>query len=290
MRLKYQTSHLLNKSVLGRAMRVILALLATLVLTGCTHRQLSRSMVQQASTVMDIEYQMVLDNIAMFTANPAVLPWHIRINDGTVQVNDEGGMPELGVQWGGTPGFTRGIRAVRSVTEQWGAHAIIDPLAVKTLQDIYRQAIGLAPMPDPPILAQITAIEKQRQSPSAETPKADASGEAAAGAEQLPPGRESDQPAEVEDFSRGTPYEGSPLARLRGNIAVPVGWFCAGRKCDVPEEACYVGHHGDHYVWVMPEHVEDLSHFTLIILSITKHGVATTDAPAPSRGLVYVRH
>ncbi len=272
-------------------MRILFTMLAICTLTGCTHRQLSRSMVQQASTVMDIEYQMVLDNIAMFTANPAVLPWHIRINDGTVQVNDEGGMAELGVQWGGTPGFTRGIRAVRSVTEQWGAHAIIDPLAVKTLQDIYRQAIGLPPMPDPPILAQITAIEKQRLRPSAEaTEKPATSAEGAANDEEIPAGRASAEAADAENLSQGTPYEGSPLARLRGSIEVPVGWFCSGRKCDVPAEACYVGHYGDRYVWVMPAHVEDLSHFTLIILSITKHGVATTDNPPPSRGLVYVRH
>ena len=81
-------------------------LLAAFACAGCTHRQLSRSMLNQASTVMTIEYRMVLDNIAMFTYNPSVLPWAIRINDGTVQVNDEGGMAEFGVQWGSTPGIT----------------------------------------------------------------------------------------------------------------------------------------------------------------------------------------
>jgi hypothetical protein len=36
----------------------------------------------------------------------------------------------------------------------------------------------------------------------------------------------------------------------------------------------------------MPEHVDDLSHFTLIVLGITKHGISSQ----PTRGLVYVRH
>jgi hypothetical protein len=249
-------------------------------------------MVHQASTVMTIEYQMVLDNIAMFTYNPAVLPWHIRINDGTVQVNDEGGMPELGVQWGGTPGFTRGIRAVRSVTEQWGAHAVTDPLVVKTLQDIYRQAVGLAPEPDPPLLAQLSmtteAKPRTRDAQSAAEKRAIAS-DMDQGAEQLaPPNDESAQAVDSpeEEVASGNLYEGSVLARLRGQIEVPVGWFCAGRKKDVPKDACFVGHYCDHYVWVMPDRVDDLSHFTLIVLGITKHGIASQ----PTRGLAYVRH
>src|SRR5215471_17266131 len=120
-----------------------------LLLSGCTHRVLMRSMVHQASTVMDIEYQMVLDNIAMFECNPSALPWHVRINDGVVQVNDEAGLSGLGVQWGASPNFTRGPQANRSITEQWGADAVTNPRVVKKLQDVYREVIGLPPEPDP---------------------------------------------------------------------------------------------------------------------------------------------
>src|SRR5262249_52844465 len=161
-------------------MRAIATLLAAVACTGCTHHQLSRSMINQASTVMTIEYQMVLDNIAMFTYNPNVLPWAIRINDGTVQVNDEGGMAEFGVQWGSTPGITRPARAVRSVTEQWGAHPVTDPLVVKTLQDVYRQAIGLPPIPDPPLLAQLSASAEAPRA-AAPRPATDKQSDAAAG-------------------------------------------------------------------------------------------------------------
>jgi hypothetical protein len=223
----------------------------------------------------------------MLDDNPAVLPWAIRINDGTVQVNDEGGMPELGVQWGGTPGFTRGVRAVRSITEQWGAHPITDPLVVKTLQDVYRQAMGLPPAPDPPLLAQLSA--------SAENPPAPKTPAGATGAsidstkdnqiEELPDGS-SPGTDRAEEVPSNLPYAGSALAQLRGRFEVPVGWFCVGCKKDVPKNACYVGHYCDHYVWVMRDNVEDLSHFTLIVLGITKHGVSSQ----PSSGLMYVRH
>ena len=83
------------------------------------------------------------------------------------------------------------------------------------------------------------------------------------------------------------PYEGSVLSRFRNEIEVPVGWFCVGRKSDVPKDACFVGHYCETYVWVPPQGVDDLSRFTLIILAITKHGI--TDQSV-TRGLAYVRH
>ncbi|HEY4310544.1 MAG TPA: hypothetical protein VGN12_13920 [Pirellulales bacterium] len=268
-------------------MRSLLLLIMIVAGSGCTHRQLSRSMIHQASTIMGIEYQMVLDNMAMLSVNPAILPWAIRINDGTVQVNDEGGMPELGVQWGSTPGFTRGIRAVRSVTEQWGAHPITDPLVVKTLQDVYRQAMGLPPAADPPLLAQLSASADSQEPAKGQTAETSspAGPDADRSSEELPPGPSS-AGANVSDVADNLGYAGSPLAQIRGQLDVPVGWFCVGCKRDVPKDACFVGHYCDRYVWVMPDRVEDLSHFTLIVLGITKHGVSS----GPGRGLAYVRH
>lgn len=268
-------------------MRVVALLLAMFACAGCTHRQLTRSMVNQASTVMAIEYQMVLDNIAMFTYNPDVLPWAIRINDGTVQVNDEGGLAELGVQWGATPGVTRAGRVLRSITEQWGAHPVTDPLVVKTLQDLYRQAIGLPPLPDPPLLLQLAesaeATGGSRRRSAEKQSVASATGEP----EELTPpeGAAASAEAPAEEIGAGLPYQSAPLAKWRDNLDVPVGWFCTGRKGDVPKEACFVGHYCDNYVWVMPNHFEDLSHFTLVVLGVTKHGASSQ----PMRGLDYVR-
>ncbi len=264
-------------------MRASLILLVLLTCGGCTHRQLSRSIINQASTIVTVEYQMVLDNLAMYTASPELLPWHVRISDGTVQVNDEGGVSELGIQWGSTPGITQAFRAVRSVTEQWGAHPVTDPLVVKTLQDVYRQAVGLPPLADPALLGQSSRAKKEPADSGADDDLAmvdDKSAEDQRLADATPAGTSLD-----EESGERFPYEGSPLALLRDKIDVPVGWFCVGRKCDVPKDACFVGHHCDNYVWVMPEHVQDLSHFTLIVLGITKHGVSDQ----PTQGLVFVR-
>ncbi len=269
-------------------MRAVALLLAVSACGGCTHRQLSRCMINQASTVMTIEYQMVLDNIAMFTYNPNVLPWAIRINDGTVQVNDEGGMAEFGVQWGATPGITRAARALRSVTEQWGAHPVTDPLVVKTLQDIYRQAVGFAPVPDPPLLTQLAASAEMTGGAARSAVGNQPGSEPSNRPEELTPpaGAAAPAGAPAEEIGTGLPYQSAPLARWRDKLDVPVGWFCVGRKSDVPRDACFVGHYCDNYVWVTPNHFDDLSHFTLIVLGVTKHGVSSSQ---PSSGLAYVR-
>ena len=50
-------------------------------------------------------------------------------------------------------------------------------------------------------------------------------------------------------------------------LEIHPGWYGVGRRRDVPRDACYVGHHGDVYVWVCPAGREDLAEFTIHILS-----------------------
>ena len=55
----------------------------------------------------------------------------------------------------------------------------------------------------------------------------------------------------------------------RALVRIGPGWFHVGRKKDVPRDACFVGHHGDRYVWVGPEGREALTEFTLTVLRIS---------------------
>lgn len=101
-----------------------------LALASCTHVQLAASTSRAASTVMEIQYQMVMDNLARMERYPATLPSQIRIKQGTVQVSDELGLYQLEASGAATGNFG-GPRAERTVSEQWGADAICDLLAVK---------------------------------------------------------------------------------------------------------------------------------------------------------------
>lgn len=56
--------------------------------------------------------------------------------------------------------------------------------------------------------------------------------------------------------------------RFDPDCQLPSGWFCVGRKREVPSHASYVGHHGSTYVWVSGSGIGDLSRFTRTILDI----------------------
>ena len=57
-------------------------------LSGCTSGRLRQRTINQAGTLPELQYQQVLDNLGQFAANPALLPWHINLREGTSQVTD----------------------------------------------------------------------------------------------------------------------------------------------------------------------------------------------------------
>src|SRR5438067_4666392 len=85
------------------------ALAVALVLNsaaGCTSVRLGQRTIRQASTLPDLQYQQVLDNLALFSTNPSALPWHVNLREGTTQVTDSataGGRSGLGPPPGAQP-------------------------------------------------------------------------------------------------------------------------------------------------------------------------------------------
>src|SRR5215471_16300200 len=71
-------------------MRTRLFSLLVLLLGGCqTHLCLRDNTACTAATLTDLNYQQVLDNLAMLVANPSALPSIAVINAGTVTVADQ---------------------------------------------------------------------------------------------------------------------------------------------------------------------------------------------------------
>ena len=220
------------------------------LLTGCTHEQLVISTAHTASTVMDIQYQMIMDNLARMERNSAALPAQIRIKQGTVQVSDEVGLYQLEVP-GTASGSFGGPRAERTVSEQWGADAITDPLALKQLQDVYRTAMHFPPLEEPAFL-HLQQVQAAAQ--ASVKPKSD------------------------QDSSKA-------MMKINLQRDVPLGWFQVGSEKQVPADARYVGHSGDSWAWVSPNGLPGLSRFTLLILFITKLGPG--DNTGAGMGLMY---
>ncbi len=106
-----------------KAPRLSLGLVAVLILSGpgCAHQQLSVSTVLTANTHQTILFHMVLDNIAMFASQPDTMPWHTRVRDGTVQVQDQIG---IGQQGGGFSTFSNGRFGIQTYGPQGARKAL----------------------------------------------------------------------------------------------------------------------------------------------------------------------
>ncbi len=138
---------------------------------GRTHRQLERNTVLTTGMVMDIRYRVVLMILAELSGVPETLPDRADFADGVVQVNDRLGFGQGGGSTkltGGRYGFGLdrfGPSGQRHVTEQWRADATINPQRLTDLQDLYRVALGLPPLPPPNAIAYLRRQEEgERQS------------------------------------------------------------------------------------------------------------------------------
>ncbi len=119
-------------------------LLVTLALTtaGCTHCQLQRNTVKTAGTISNLQYQQVLNNLAMFACNPEALPWHLKLQGGIVQVTDQA-TGEIGaiLQSGGPNQFLPILAGQRTAVAQWQVDPAVDPDELDQLRLAYRKAI-----------------------------------------------------------------------------------------------------------------------------------------------------
>jgi len=66
----------------------ILFILGLACSTGCTTGRLRQRTINQGSTLPELQYQQVLDNLALFATHPGSLPWHVNLREGTTQLTD----------------------------------------------------------------------------------------------------------------------------------------------------------------------------------------------------------
>jgi hypothetical protein len=102
-------------------------------MTGCTSGRLHQRTIDQGSTLPGLQYQQVLDNLAQFAENPAALPWHVNLREGTSQVTDSlsgGAALDIGppVTW-----FPELIGS-RTAVAQWGVSPVIDATELRLLR------------------------------------------------------------------------------------------------------------------------------------------------------------
>ena len=117
----------------------VLCLVCLFGVAGCTtSRQLADNTLQQGKSLTDLEYEMVLDNIAMFKQSSGALPWHAIISKGSITVND---LVTAGAGYkGGPPVRSISASASRAWQGDWTFTPVVDPIILGKLRTIYRRA------------------------------------------------------------------------------------------------------------------------------------------------------
>lgn len=249
---------------------------------GCTTGRLRQRTINQGSTLPELQYQQVLGNLALFAVNPAALPWHVNLREGTTQITDSatgGALVDLG-----PPAVTEPqVFASRTAVAQWGMSPVIDTTELQLLRIAYRRAYGAPDMPSAELLEEL-AHELKDQFAS----NADLRNESELFYELE--GRASKDFGDLEtrivttndaDFCTERDMAGHEVSPLARNVCrkiamvqrelreIQPGWFGVGCKKDVPKTACYVGHSGTCYAWVEADGREALTEFTLTVLKFS---------------------
>jgi hypothetical protein len=209
---------------------LLLGLLSTL--SGCTHLALQNDTVRTTSTLTELQFQQVLDNVARFHANPDTVPSFTVATAGIVSVLDTAGggvsptySPTLtfSQQGGGALPILSLLfpfTASRALTENWSLTPITDADNLRRLRCAYRLLVLGEATPNYDFCVK-----------------------------------------QIKEFFAG---EEADLV----DYYPPRGWYGVGGKKDVPRDACYVGCHGSTYAWVTAEGMNGLATFTMGALDL----------------------
>ncbi len=115
--------------------------------TGCMSTALRRQTNQTIETLTDIQYQQVLNNIAMYVTDPSVVPNFAVVSTGVVQINDLGSggyrfdSNPFGSQTG-TNNNTISLSGSRTISGQWSLVPTTDPRKLERMKHAYQLLVG----------------------------------------------------------------------------------------------------------------------------------------------------
>jgi hypothetical protein len=109
---------------------------------GCTHVQLRRSTLDQASTITGLQYQQVLSNLASFHCHPEVLPHLAVVGTGGTSVSDEG-TTNVELEWDPSQLVKTllGLEGKRQIEEQWTLAPVINPDKLRAIRCAYQLVV-----------------------------------------------------------------------------------------------------------------------------------------------------
>jgi len=127
------------------------ALIGPLALaSGCMSRQLQFATARTTSTLLDLHYQQVVDNLAHIAANPGFLPYLAVVGQGSIQVTNTGNAA-FPASWslGASAWWLPSLSASTFATGTWNLGTITSPDKIREMQAYYRDAVQRAEFGDP---------------------------------------------------------------------------------------------------------------------------------------------
>lgn len=291
--------------------------MCTLSTLGCMSglrmkNQLRSQVAAQASSIPDIYYREVLNNLAMIEADPSRMPYFSdpQTSRSVEQQSVSGSYGVFADLISTAPTgvltlFDRylldrqsaSVTGTQRNTGEWAALTANDPDKLFTMRAAYRRVVGVANAEDQEILAEFyfrhfeitdESLTTLHQTQPAVYDQIGARLEKVKGIEYLTAEGFEARLGEQDilgkdDFARNRrlllklarmshePTEfvsDSDTHHLLYATALTPGWIKVGKKKDVPKKSAYVGAFQDTFVWVDPDHLEDLSRLTLAILDI----------------------
>jgi hypothetical protein len=224
-------------------MRILTASLVLAAINGgCVSDAVNQHAVNQSLSVADMRYQEVLDNLARIAHNNGVLPSYGVISGGAANVSDTVSADALTLFTAAVNGFaqeTLNASAAQSPELMWTIDPVVAEPSIEALKYACLWAL-YGPFPEgSPQMELLRAPRRDDIYGCKPDPKA------------------GDPPT--------VPFHFDVASQL---YALPSDWLGRGCRSQVPKCACYKSHCGDTYVWVTPDHLSDLSAFTLVVLDI----------------------
>ena len=122
------------------------------LLTGCQHLSLRNHTERQSRTLTDLQYDQVLDNIAMFVENANSLPFFSQTGSGSTSNNytlSPSGMLTWGLASMPRPlfdftGASTTLGGTFTANEGWTTNTVLNPDELRLMRCIYQKVVGCA--------------------------------------------------------------------------------------------------------------------------------------------------